>query len=41
MAATSEIKMGFWLGLGLVLAFMVIAMLQALTIRTIRAGRNG
>jgi hypothetical protein len=35
MPAKAELKSGFWLGLGLALAFLVLGMLQALTLRAV------
>lgn len=40
MPAKGEIKLGFYLGLGVVLAFMVVGFLQLLTIRAIGKGRS-
>jgi hypothetical protein len=40
MPAKAELKSGFWLGLGLALAFLVLGMLQALTLRAV-SRRNG
>lgn len=34
-AAKADLKTGFWLGLGLVLAFMVVGFLQLLTLRAV------
>ena len=33
--AKADLKMGFWLGLGLALALIVIGMLQAFTLRAV------
>ena len=38
MPAKSEIKMGFWVGLGVFAALVVVTVLQALTIRAVRMG---
>jgi hypothetical protein len=35
MPAKSEIKMGFWVGLGVALALLVFGILQALTLRAV------
>lgn len=35
MPAKAEIKYGFWVGLGLVGAFIVLGLLQALTLRAV------
>jgi hypothetical protein len=40
MPAKSELKTGFWLGLGVALAFLVLGLLQGLTLRAV-AKRNG
>jgi hypothetical protein len=40
MPAKAELKSGFWLGLGLALAFLALGMLQVLILRAI-ARRNG
>lgn len=34
-AASSDIKTGFWVGLGVALALAVLAFLQALTLRAV------
>lgn len=39
MPAKAEVKTGFYLGLGLALALLVIGLLQALTLRAVQ--RNG
>ena len=36
MPAKSEVKTGFWIGLGVALALLVIGFLQALTLRAVR-----
>lgn len=35
MPAKTEIKMGFWVGLGVAAAFVVFGFLQALTLRAV------
>jgi hypothetical protein len=40
MPAKSELKTGFWLGLGVALAFLVLGVLQGLTLRAV-AKRGG
>ena len=35
MPAKAEIKYGFWVGLGLIGAFVVLGLLQALTLRAV------
>ena len=35
MPVKSEIKYGFWVGLGVALAFLVLAMLQVYTLKAI------
>ena len=35
MPAQSELKTGFWLGLGVALAFLVLGLLQGLTLRAV------
>lgn len=35
MPGKAEVKTGFWLGLGVALAFLVLGMLQALTLRAV------
>lgn len=40
MPAKAEFKTGFWLGLGVALALLVLGMLQALTLRAV-ARRDG
>jgi hypothetical protein len=37
-AAASDIKTGFWVGLGLALAFVILGILQAMTLRAVRRG---
>lgn len=37
--ATTDLKSGFWLGLGLVGAFFIVGLLQVLTLRAVQ--RNG
>jgi hypothetical protein len=37
-AATADIKMGFWLGLGLFLALLAGGILQAMTLRAVKRG---
>lgn len=34
----ADIKLGFWVGLGLALALFVVGLLQALTLRAVRGG---
>ena len=36
--AKADIKLGFWVGLGLSLAFIVLGLLQALTLRAVHKG---
>lgn len=36
MPAKTEIKYGFWIGLGVALAFLVLGILQAYTLRAIK-----
>lgn len=36
MAGTGELKKGFWLGLGLALAFLALGLLQAFVFRGVR-----
>lgn len=36
MAAAADVKTGFWLGIGIFLALMVIGWLQLITLRAIR-----
>lgn len=38
MAGKAEIKYGFWLGIGIAIAFAVLAFLQALTLRAVHRG---
>lgn len=38
MPAKSEMKMGFWVGLGVAVAFLVMTFIQLLVLRTVRAG---
>ena len=40
MPAKADLKTGFWLGLGLALALLVLGVLQALTLRAV-GQRNG
>lgn len=40
MPAKAEVKTGFWVGLGVAVAFLVLGMLQALTLRAV-ARRSG
>jgi hypothetical protein len=35
MAVKADVKYGFWLGLGVALAFAVLAFLQAMTLRAV------
>lgn len=35
MRANSDLKTGFWLGLGVALAFLALGVLQALTLRAV------
>jgi hypothetical protein len=35
MPAKAEIKYGFWIGLGVALAFLVLGILQAYTLRAV------
>ena len=35
MAAKADLKLGFWVGLGVALAFAVLGLLQALTLRAV------
>lgn len=35
MTAIAQVKSGFWLGVGIFLALLVIGMLQALTLRAV------
>ena len=39
MPATGEVKQGFWLGLGVVGAFIVLGFVQAMVIRAVH--KNG
>jgi hypothetical protein len=36
MPAKAELKTGFWLGLGVALAFLILGMLQGLTLRAVK-----
>lgn len=36
MPAKSEVKMGFWLGIGAFLAFLMLGLLQAMTLKAVR-----
>jgi hypothetical protein len=36
MPAKAEIKYGFWVGLGVALAFLILGLLQALTLRAVQ-----
>jgi hypothetical protein len=38
MPAKAEVKMGFYLGVGVALALIVVAFLQALTLRAVHRG---
>jgi hypothetical protein len=38
MAAKADVKYGFWLGIGIAIAFAVLAFLQALTLRAVHKG---
>jgi hypothetical protein len=38
MPVKSDIKMGFWAGLGVALAFVVFGILQAMTLRAVKRG---
>lgn len=40
MPAKAEIKTGFWVGLGVALAWLILGMLQVLTLRAV-ARRSG
>ena len=40
MPAKAELKTGFWLGLGVALAFLILGLLQGLTLRAV-AKRSG
>lgn len=35
MPAKAEVKMGFWLGIGAFIAFLVLGILQGLTLRAV------
>lgn len=37
-AAKTDIKYGFWLGIGVAIAFAVLAFLQAMTLRAVHRG---
>ena len=36
MPAKAEVKMGFWLGIGAFVAFLVLGFLQAMTLRAVQ-----
>ena len=36
--AAADVKTGFWVGLGLALAFVVLGVLQAMTLRAVNRG---
>lgn len=36
--AKADVRLGFWLGLGVLLAFLVFGFLQALTLRAVHRG---
>ena len=41
MAGKAEIKTGFFLGIGVAIAFLIMAFLQMMTLRAIHRGTNG